>query len=194
MHFCHFFRTITFFSVVISALIDYSDFIQPDGELEPLLVDPNTPFDPNAPLFDGGFSSSDPLALFDQSTDSENTSSDMLWDDSFKLASCSTLSRVRRADDSGSCSNINPSDNQQIIQSLLQGKFSITCTLLTVGVLPFALMASDGPDDVIMNMNTLNSVATIGLGPRLYYPSTLYRATLSTKLSSRCFAIQLMLT
>lgn len=200
MHFRHFSRMIAFFSVVVSSSIDYSDFIQPDDGLEALLVDPNAPpdsnapFDSNMPLFDGVLSTSDPLAWFDQSTDLENTSLDMSWDDSFKPASCSALSRVRRTDDSGSCPDVNPSDEDQLIDAFQQGKYSLTCTLLTANVLPFALIASIGPNDVILNMNTLNSVATIGLGPRLYYPSTLYRATLSTKFSSQCFAIQLMLT
>ena len=183
MHFCYIFRTIIFLSAVVSALIDYSDFTEPYDDSGSLLIDPTAPFDLNTPLFDEEFSSSlDSLAFLDQSTDPENTSSDILWGDSFKLASCSTLSRVRRADDSY-CRDVTPDDNKKITESLIQGRYAISCTLLTRGVLPFALIPSGLPQDVVTNTNVLNPLATIGLGPRLYYPSTLYRATLGTKIS-----------
>lgn len=178
MHFCYISTTIIIsLSVVVSALVDFSDFTEPYDGSESLL------FDPNTPLFDDGFSSSssNTLAFLDQPTGSENPSSDIFWNDStsFKLASCSTPSRVRRADDSSSCPDFTTSDDAaKITESLIQGRFSITCTLITGGLLPFALIPSAAPQDVIMNMNVLNPLATIGLSTRLYYPSTLYRATL----------------
>lgn len=199
MHFHCIFRTIIFLSVVVSALIDFSDFTEPYDEPGSLLFDPNTPFDPNTrfdpntPLFDEEFTVSlDPLTFLDQSTNPEIPSSDILWDDSFKLASCSTLSRVRRADDSASCDYVSSEDDRKIIESLTQGRFSVTCTLLTMGALPWGLIPSDAAQDVVTNSNVF-SVATLGYGPRPFFASTLYRATLGiTIFPSQCFAIHLI--
>lgn len=177
MHFCHIFRSIISLSlsVVIFAFIDYSDFTQPYDESESLLIDPNTP------LFDGEFSSPlDSLAFLDQSTDPEATPLDTLWDDSFQLASCSTPSRVKRTDDASSCPDVSTEDADKLTTSITRGEFSITCDVITRGVLPFALIPSSAPQDVQWNTDTLTMVATIGVAPRPFISATLYRAKLGT--------------
>ena len=177
MHFRHIFRSIISLSlsVVVFGFIDYSDFTQPYDESESLLIDPNTP------LFDEEFSSPlDSLAFLDQSTDPETTSSDILWDDSFKIASCSTPSRAKRAEDAASCPDVSTEDANKITTSLTQGEFSVTCAVLTRGFLPFALIPSAAPQDTRYNFDGLLMVATIGVGPRPFLSATLYRATLGT--------------
>ena len=202
MYFSHFFGTISLVSFIVSASIDYSDFALADDESELVLTslpidqlalsndELSSPLDQTTSLFDEELPSSspDPFTGFDVSSNSENTSSDLLWDDSFKLASCSTSevslppalgkSRVRRADDSSSCAN---PDHQAALQAIENGKFSLTCTLVTAGVLPFAMAQSDSFRSEVVNTKVLNSINPLNFGPRLYYLSTLYRATLRKK-------------
>lgn len=213
IYFRHLLGTIVFLSVIVSASIDYSDFTLTDDQLEPVLTslpidqtgisinELSPPLDQTIPFFDEEFSSStpDPLTVFDLPVDPENTPLDFSLKDSFELASCSKSevffppalgkSRVRRADDSSSCANF---EYQLVLRSILKGKYSITCMLVTAGVLPFAMAQSDSPKDVVINTNVLNSINTLNFGPRLYYPATLYRAILRNKNPppSRRFAIQ----
>lgn len=209
MHFGHFFGTISLVSFIVSASIDYSDFALNDESefvLSSLPADQiafsndelSSPLDQTISLFDEELPSSSPDAFtgFDVSPDFENTSSELSWDESFKLASCSTSevslplalgkSRVRRADDSSSCSNF---DHQAALQALQNGKFSLTCTLVTAGVLPFAMAQSDSFRSVVVNTNVLNSINPLNFGPRLYYPSTLHRATRRKKKTPSTFSI-----
>lgn len=150
--------------------------------------DPNTSLDPDTSLFAEGFpssssssfSSSGSLALLDPSTDSENISSDISWvDDSLKLASsasCSRSSRIKRAEDSESCGDFTFEDRQKIVDSWYQKKWSLTCSLLTKGFLPFAVI----PGTVEVNSNVLITVPRIGLPSHIYFQSNVYLGTLGT--------------
>ena len=201
MYFRHLLGTLSLLSIIVSASIDYSDFMPADDALEPVLAtlpvdqvtlssDELSPlFDQTTSLFSEEPSSSSPDSFtgFDVFPDAENTSSDLSLDQSFKLASCSTSdaslapalgkSRLRRVDDASSCPN--PAEHDAILESIQTGKFSLTCTLVTKGVLPFAMAQSDGFRSVVTDTRVLNTLSPLlGFGPRLYYPSTLYRATL----------------
>ena len=119
--------------------------------------------------------------------DPENTLLDQLpWDDSNELAGgggCQTpevslpvlrKSRARRTDEHSSCAN---PFSTETLQALLSGKFSLSCTLASLGALPIAMHSSGSNSDIVINTNVLNSVNTLG-GLRLYYPMTLYRAVI----------------
>lgn len=205
MYFRHFLVTISILSVVVSVSMDYSDFLVPDDTSESALTslsldqtalsddESSSPFDETTSLFDAESSpfSSDFFAGSDLSTDPDNTPSDFSWNDSFQLADCSESevslppalgkSRVRRVDDSSSCADPENEQNEQVLQSIQDGKFSVTCTLVTGGVLPFAMTASDDSKDVEGNTYVLEPITILGRGPRIYYASTLYHATLRKK-------------
>lgn len=212
MYSLHLFGTISILSFVVSASIIYSDFTSPDDDSNPeltslpfdqtaLLSNQLSPFfDQTTPLFNtesnGELASADAITALDLPWNPDSPSSDMIWGDSFELAGCTTSesflpavgkSRVRRADDSSSC--IDPENVEDefldIKLSLHKQEFSISCTLLTAGLLPVAVAASGDPADVQVNTNVLNSVSVFYAPPRLYYPTTLYRASVGTEKISR---------
>lgn len=116
----------------------------------------------------------------------------------FQLADCSTSetslpalgkSRVRRIDDSPlSCANPNAAHSadsagfEPPILSLEpvnfdQSRHSITCWEITFGRLPYAVVSSGDGNDVILDRSIMYRVRE----GRQYSPTTLYRATISTR-------------
>lgn len=198
-------------SFVVSASMIYSDFTLPDdwnSEPTSLPFDQTAllshrlslSFDQTTPLLDtesdGELASTDAVTALDLPWNPDYPSSDMIWDGSFEFADCTTSesslpaigkSRARRADDSSSCTNPDHSDGGEVwrmFESLDKQEFSISCTLLTAGLLPVAVAASHEAADVQVNLDVLNSVSIFYRAPRLYYPTTLYRARLSTEKAS----------
>ena len=164
----------------------------------PLFDQTTPPLDNDLELFSSYLE--DPFgAEFDISTTTSPETSSLLdlpsWDDTsselaagclaseISLSSSALVSRsrvVRRTDDDSSSCQPYPqrSEEDQLFESLQRETYSITCNLITRGVLPIAMVPSDSPKDVVTNGKVIRSIYVLNAGLQSYCPVTLYRATI----------------
>lgn len=193
---------------MLSAWAEDSDFAfpldgSPQSDLSNIPSDPS--FESTTSLFDTDIAPSQTLEgdnspLLGQT---EPDSSELPWDDSFQLADCSSSentllpalgkSRIRRSDDDSSiCTDRdaatsegkNPSDGPTRVFLMPQmfdaEKHSSTCWEYTLGVLPYAVIASGDRNDEIVDPSRIYNLPL-----RSSTLSTLYRATVCTRRKPR---------
>lgn len=187
--------------IILSAWAADSEFTFPFDEWQQTdLTDiPSDPFDSATPIFDIDITPSQTLEGLDSPLlgQADPNSSELAWDDPFQLADCSSSenpflpvtgkSRVRRIDnDSSGCtssdaaaSGANPSSDPTPIffeqKTFDEEKHSITCYEATLGLLPFAVLASPDKNDKITDSS--KSIDLPFPFVVSYVVTTLYRVT-----------------
>ena len=187
--------------IILSAGATDSEFTFPFDEWQqPDLTNiPSDPLDSATSLFDIDITPSQILEGVDSPLleQTDPNSSELAWDDPFQLADCSSSensflpvtgkSRVRRIDnDSSGCTNpdaaasgANPSSDPTPIffeqKTFDKEKHSITCYEATLGLLPFAVLASPDKNDKITD--TSKSIDLPFPFVVSYVVTTLYRVT-----------------